>query len=279
MSVDVEDYFQVGAFETTIAREEWDTIPRRVDMATGRVLDLFARKGVKATFFCLGWVAERHPELIRRIADEGHEVASHGYDHARVTSLTPESFRADLRKAKALLEDAGGTPVIGYRAPSFSIGDANLWALEVLGEEGYLYSSSIYPIQHDHYGMPGAPRFAFRPDQAPSLTELPVTTVQVGSKTIPCGGGGYFRLLPYALSRWAMRRVNRRDNQSCIFYFHPWEVDKDQPRQKDAPLKSRLRHYVNLDKMEAKLARALDDFDWGRVDEVFFGAAADDKAA
>lgn len=268
LSCDVEDYFQVAAFDGVLAREGWDHQPRRVDRNTHAVLDLFARCGVKGTFFTLGWVAERHPDLVRRMAAEGHEVASHGYDHAKVSTLTPEQFRADIRRTKALLEDLSGQRVRGYRAPSYSIGRGNLWALDVLQEEGHAYSSSIYPIRHDHYGMPEAPRFAFRtrPD---GLLELPVTTVDVAGQQLPCGGGGYFRLLPYRLCRWALRRVNQRDGRAGIFYFHPWEIDPGQPRVPHAPLKSRVRHYVNLDSMERRIERLLRDFRWGRMDEVF----------
>jgi len=269
MSVDVEEYFQVGAFETCIARSAWDTMQSRVVYSTELVLDQFAAVGVKATFFCLGWVGERHKSLIRRIVDEGHELASHGYDHQRVIHFDAQSFQADLYKSKAILEDAGGTGIVGYRAPSFSIGEGNLWALEVLAAEGYRYSSSVYPIRHDHYGMPRAPRFAFRPVVGSDMVELPVTTVQLMGRKIPCGGGGYFRLLPYRLSRWAMQQVNHTDAAPCIFYFHPWEVDTDQPRQGHAPLKSRLRHYSNISKMTGKLQRVLEDFSWGRMDDVF----------
>ncbi|MFM7066062.1 MAG: XrtA system polysaccharide deacetylase [Gammaproteobacteria bacterium] len=268
LSCDVEDYFQVAAFDGVLSRGGWEHQPRRVDRNTHAVLDLFARCGVKGTFFTLGWVADRHPELIRRMAAEGHEVASHGYDHAKVTTLTPAQFRADIRRTKALLEDLSGQAVRGYRAPSYSIGRDNLWALDVLQEEGHLYSSSIYPIRHDHYGMPEAPRFAFR-TRPEGLLELPVTTVDVAGQHLPCGGGGYFRLLPYRLCRWALRRVNQHDRRAGIFYFHPWEIDPGQPRVAGAPLRSRLRHYVNLHSMARRLERLLRDFRWGRVDEVF----------
>lgn len=268
LTVDVEEYFQVAAFERTIPREAWATASSRVEFSTGRVLDLFAANGVRGTFFVLGWIAERHPGLVRRIVAEGHELASHGYDHTRLYGFTPEQFRADVIKTKAILEDLAGTPVRGYRAPSYSIDSRNLWALDVLKETGHVYSSSIYPIVHDLYGMPDAPRFPFRlrPD---AILEIPVTTVRVGGRNLPCGGGGYFRLLPYPAFRWALRRVNERDRQSGLFYFHPWEVDPGQPRVKDAPLKSRFRHYLNLDSMHGRLERLLTDFRWGRMDEVF----------
>lgn len=269
MTVDVEDYFQVSAFEPYIPRDRWEQLPRRVERNTNRILDLFAAQNVKATFFTLGWVAERHPSLIRRIVAEGHELASHGYDHIRVTQQTPAEFREDVSRTKALLEDLGGVAVRGYRAASYSIGANNLWALAELEQAGYCYSSSIYPIRHDLYGMPEAPRFAFRPANAPTLWEMPITTVTVLGRTLPCGGGGFFRLWPYALSRWALRRINRRERQSGIFYFHPWEIDPDQPRQTGLNVKTRLRHYLNLSRMERRLRALLRDFRWDRMDRVF----------
>jgi polysaccharide deacetylase family protein (PEP-CTERM system associated) len=268
MSVDVEDYFQVQAFAGRIDRASWEEWPRRVEANTEKVLRLFHDEGVKATFFTLGWVAERHPQLIRRIVAEGHELASHGYAHFPVFDQTPEQFRADISRTKKLLEDKGGVAVKGYRAASFSINKRSLWALPILAEEGYVYSSSIFPVVHDFYGMPDAPRFAFTPSET-SLTEIPLTTVSLLGRNLPCSGGGYFRLLPYAFSHWAFRRVNRRDRQSCIFYFHPWEIDPEQPRVSGLPLKSRLRHYVNLNRMEARLRRLLRDFAWTRMDELF----------
>ncbi|GAB4139630.1 MAG: DUF3473 domain-containing protein [Sphingomonadales bacterium] len=273
MSVDVEEYFQVGAFETCIKREDWPRFESRVVANTESILELFAAHDVKATFFCLGWVAERHAGLLRAIVDAGHEVASHGYDHRRVFELDPKSFAADLARTKAILEDCAGQPVIGYRAPSFSIGENNAWALDVLADQGYAYSSSIYPIRHDHYGMPSAPRFAFR-HGADGMIEIPLTTVKWAGRTLPCSGGGYFRLLPYRLSRAMMRRVNAQDEAACMFYFHPWEVDPDQPRQHQAPWKSRFRHYTNLARMRGKLDHVLRDFRWDRVDRVFLPAAA-----
>ena len=268
LTVDVEEYFQVAAFERTIPRAAWDTSESRVEHNTGRVLDLFAARGVSATFFVLGWVAERHPVLVRRIVAEGHELASHGYDHTRLHQFTPGQFRDDVVRTKRILEDIGGVAVRGYRAPSYSINARNLWALDVLLETGHAYSSSIYPIRHDLYGMPEAPRFPFR-FQPGGLLEIPVTTVRLGSQNYPCGGGGYFRLLPYAGFRWMLRRVNAVDRQPGLFYFHPWEVDPDQPRVAGAPFKSRFRHYLNLDSMHARLERLLADFSWGRMDDVF----------
>jgi polysaccharide deacetylase family protein (PEP-CTERM system associated) len=269
MSVDVEEYFQVGAFETSISRDSWNDIESRVDFNTNIVLDLLAEKKTSATFFTLGWVAERQPQLIDRIVREGHEIASHGYGHDRITSLTAEKFDEDLRRTKSILEDRAGQKVIGYRAPSFSIGAKNLWALDVLARQGYAYSSSVYPIAHDHYGWPQASRWAFMPVAGSSLVEIPVTTVNAIGKTRAAGGGGFFRLLPYAFSRWALKQVNENEEHAAIFYFHPWEVDTDQPVQRQAPLRSKMRHYVNLSKMRGKVARALDDFHWDRVDRVF----------
>jgi polysaccharide deacetylase family protein (PEP-CTERM system associated) len=273
MSVDVEEYFQVGAFETTITREDWPRFESRVVRNTERALQLFADKRVAATFFVLGWVAEREPGLIRRIVGAGHEIASHGYQHDRVHGFDRAAFVADLRRSRAAIEDAAGQAVRGYRAPSFSVGKANAWALEVLAEEGYDYSSSVAPIAHDHYGWPEAPRFAHRPVAGSPMVEIPVTTVEIGGWRMACGGGGFFRLLPYRLSEWAIDRVNRVEGQPSLFYFHPWEIDPEQPRVAGAPLRSRLRHYTNLDVMAAKLARLLDRFHWDRMDRVFLGDA------
>lgn len=269
MTVDVEDYFQVSAFEPYIAREAWEILPCRVERNTDRILGLFAEHGVKATFFTLGWVAERYPGLVKRIVEAGHELACHGYSHIRVTEQTPEEFREDVSRSKAILEDISGSPVIGYRAASYSIGAKNLWALDVLDELGFRYSSSIYPVKHDLYGMPEAPRFGFHPGGHDGLLELPVTTVKLGERNFPCGGGGYFRLLPYGVSRWAMRRVNDKDGQACIFYFHPWEIDPDQPRQNNINLKTKFRHYLNLSRMENRLTRLLEDFRWDTMANVF----------
>ena len=268
MTVDVEDYFQVSAFERHIAAADWERMPVRVERNTNRVLELFAERGVHATFFTLGWVAQRFPALVRRIVESGHEVASHGFDHTRVVHQEPAQFRADVTRTKGLLEDVTGRPVQGYRAASYSIGATNLWALDVLQETGYRYSSSIYPIRHDLYGMPDAPRFAFRV-RAGGLLELPITSVNALGRRWPCGGGGFFRLFPYALSSWGLRRVNRTDRQPGIFYFHPWEVDPDQPRIEGIGLKTRMRHYLNLSRMETRLRRLLGDFRWDRMDRVF----------
>jgi len=268
LSVDVEDWFQVGAFEGVIARADWDRLPQRVERNADAVLSLFAKAEVKATFFTLGWVAERYPALVRRIADAGHELASHGWDHARVFTLDAETFRADLKRARAAIEDASGQAVTGYRAPSFSIDKRTPWAHQVLAEEGYAYSSSVAPVVHDHYGWPEAPRFAHRPLGDSDLIELPVTTVELGGRRLAAGGGGFFRLLPYGFSSWAIGRVNRSDRRPAVFYFHPWEIDPGQPRVRQAPLKSRLRHYSKLSAMEGKLQRLLRAHRWGRTDEV-----------
>lgn len=267
LSVDVEDWFQVGAFETVIDRKDWERLDRRVETNTNAVLELFAETNLKATFFTLGWVAQRHPALIRRIVDQGHEIASHGWDHARVFTLTPAQFADDIARTRIALEDASGQKVTGYRAPSFSIDQRTPWAHEELARAGYDYSSSVAPIKHDHYGWEGAPRFAFKPVAGAELIELPVTTATLAGRTLAAGGGGFFRLLPYQFSRWAVRQVNR-DAKPAIIYFHPWEIDPSQPRIASAPLKSRLRHYTNLSVMADKLRRLVGDFEWGRVDAV-----------
>jgi polysaccharide deacetylase family protein (PEP-CTERM system associated) len=269
MSVDVEDYFQVSAFANHVRRDDWPTLPSRVERNTEKVMGLFADAGVKATFFTLGWVAERHKDLVRRIVAEGHELASHGFAHFRATDQTRDEFRADIRRTKAILEDAGGVAIHGYRAASFSIGAGNLWTLEVLAEEGYDYSSSIYPVRHDHYGMPDAPRFAHRPVGNTGVVELPISTIRMGGRNLPIGGGGYFRLVPYPAFRWALSRLNHDDLQPAIFYFHPWEVDPDQPRPEGLSAKTRFRHYLNLGRMEHRLAAMMSDFAWDRIDRVF----------
>lgn len=268
LTVDVEDYFQVAAFDGVIRREDWPRWPVRVEDNTRRVLELFARHRVHATFFMLGWVAERHPQLVREVAAAGHELASHGYGHERLTGISAAQFREGIVRTKHLLEDIGGTAVAGYRAPSYSIGASTLWAHAELRAAGYRYSSSIVPIRHDLYGMPDAPRFAFVASES-GLLEIPVTTVHWAGRNWPCGGGGFFRLLPYALFRRGLRRVNRREQRAGVFYFHPWEVDPAQPRVPGAPLRSRVRHYLNLARTEARLERLLTDFRFDRMDRVF----------
>ena len=268
LSVDVEDWFPVGAFETVIARDAWEGLPRRVEGNTEAVLALFAEAGVKATFFTLGWIAERHPALVRRIAEAGHEIASHGWDHKRVFTLSEAEFRADIGRAREAIEQAAGQRVSGYRAPSFSVDQRTPWAHRVLADEGYAYSSSVAPIRHDHYGWRDSPRFAWRPVAGSALIELPVTTVELAGRRFAAGGGGFFRLLPYALSNWAIGRVNGAEARPAIFYFHPWDMDAGQPRVADAPLKSKLRHYTNLSTMRPKLLKLLKAHQWGRTDEV-----------
>ena len=272
LTIDVEDYFQVSAMAPYIDRADWDQRECRVEHNIDRILQLLSAKQTHATFFTLGWVAERYPEMVRRIVREGHELASHGYGHQRVTDLAESEFYDDIRRAKDLLEDIGGQPVLGYRAPSFSIGASNLWALDTLQRAGYRYSSSIYPVQHDHYGMPDAPRFAHQIRDG--LLEVPPTTLRMFNRNLPSSGGGYFRLLPYAMSRWMLQQVNRRDAQSAVFYFHPWEIDPGQPRVEGIDLKTRFRHYVNIGRTEQRLARLLEDFRWGRMDQIFLKGRA-----
>jgi len=272
MTVDVEDYFQVSAFEGHISRNNWDNMPVRVDSNTNRILDLFAEHDTKATFFTLGWVAQRYPELVKRICDEGHELASHGTSHLRATTQTRDEFREDIESAKKLLEDLSGQQVKGYRAPSYSIGKANLWAHEEIEDAGYLYSSSVYPVHHDLYGFPEAPRHIFRCRE--NLFEIPITTLPVGKHNVPVGGGGYFRLYPYKFSQWAFRSINEKEKRPAIFYFHPWEIDPGQPRQKGAGFKSTFRHYLNLSRMEGRITRLLEDFNWGRMDQIYLADAA-----
>jgi polysaccharide deacetylase family protein (PEP-CTERM system associated) len=267
LTIDVEDYFQVSAFAPYIRRAEWDHRECRVERNVDRILQMLDGQGTQATFFTLGWVAERYPQLVRRIVAGGHELASHGHGHERASDLSAKAFHEDIGRAKRVLEDVGGVPVRGYRAPSFSIGHGNLWAFDKLAEAGYEYSSSIYPIRHDHYGMPDAPRFAHRRDNG--LLEIPVTTLRMGQRNLPSSGGGYFRLLPYQLSRWMIRQVNRKDRQAAIFYFHPWEIDHAQPRIPGIDAKTRFRHYVNISRMEGRLQQLLQDFRWGRMDRIF----------
>ena len=268
LSVDVEDWFQVGAFETVIDRKDWDSLECRVERNTDAVMALFDDAGIKGTFFTLGWVAERYPALMRRIVGAGHELASHGYGHDRVFTLSPEQFAADIERTRKLIEDISGALVSGYRAPSFSIDQRTPWAHEILAEQGYTYSSSVAPVKHDHYGWAEAPRFAFRPVAGSDFLEVPVTTAQLGPKRLAAGGGGFFRLLPYAFSRWAIRQVNEDEQRPAIIYFHPWEIDPDQPRVANAPIKSKLRHYTKLDVMAEKLRRLPKDFLWERLDAV-----------
>jgi polysaccharide deacetylase family protein (PEP-CTERM system associated) len=271
LTIDVEDYFQVSAFAPYIRRSEWDARECRVERNVERILGLLSERGIMATFFTLGWVAERYPQLVKRIVQGGHELASHGYGHERASDLSEAAFTQDVTRAKQLLEDIGAVPVLGYRAPSFSIGTANLWAFDVLARTGHRYSSSIYPIKHDHYGMPDSPRFAYRLDSG--LLEIPVTTLRILNRNLPSSGGGFFRLLPYAVSRWMLRRVNQHDRESAICYFHPWEIDPGQPRVAGIDAKTRFRHYVNIARTEGRLQSLLADFRWGRMDHIFLAGA------
>jgi len=277
MTIDVEDYFQVSAFAPYIARSEWGERECRVERNVDRLLEILSAHGTQATFFTLGWIAERYPELTRRIVREGHELASHGYGHQRASDLSESEFLEDIRRAKGILEDVGGCEVNGYRAPSFSIGTGNLWAFDCLARAGYRYSSSIYPIQHDHYGMPDAPRFAYR--VKPELLEVPITTLRVFRRNLPSSGGGYFRLLPYPVSRWMIKRVHEVDRQAAVFYCHPWEFDVAQPRIAGIDARTRFRHYVNIDRMEQRLAGLLADFRWGRMDDIFLKAGVATEGA
>lgn len=259
MTVDVEDFFQVEAFARTLPRDRWDTFERRVEANTDGILAQMAQAGAHGTFFTLGWIAERHPALVRRIVAAGHELASHGYGHQRVDTISPEAFADDITRAKTILEDIGGVEVTGYRAPTFSIGPRTLWAAEALLAAGYRYSSSVYPVRHDIYGDPDAPRTPFHPHNT-ALWELPMSTAQMFGRNLPCSGGGWFRLLPYAAFRLGLRRVNRADRQPGIFYTHPWEFDPGQPRIPGAGRLSRFRHYVNLDRTAGKFDALLRDF-------------------
>lgn len=266
LSVDVEDWFQVGAFEGVIDRGSWTSLDDRVERNCERILEMFASADVHATFFTLGWVAQRHGSLMRRIVDAGHELASHGWDHERVFRFDRESFAADLERSRKVLEDTSGQRITGYRAPSFSIDQRTPWAYMELAEQGFEYSSSVAPISHDHYGWREAPRFAFKPLPWSDLVEIPVTTAHFAGRRLAAGGGGFFRVLPYGFSRWAIRQVNQQDQRPAVFYFHPWEIDPQQPRVTGASLRSRVRHYTNLGVMAEKLEQLLGEFAWGRMD-------------
>lgn len=268
MTVDVEDYFQVSAFEKYIPRERWDDIPHRVEGNVKRILDLFDKYDVKATFFILGWLAERHPKMVASIVARGHEIGSHGYDHTRVNEQDVLEFRKDISKSKSILEDLSGTEVIGYRAATFSINNNNHWAHGELAQAGFKYSSSIYPIRHDLYGIPDSPRFPYTPDKT-VLIEIPISTFNFFNYRLPCGGGGYFRLFPFVLYSYMVNKINYNEGKPCIFYFHPWELDTGQPRINGLDMKTRFRHYKNIDRMESKLKSLLKRFAWGRMDHIF----------
>jgi len=263
LSVDLEDYLHAESL-AGVVRGEWGRWPSRLEGATERLLALLAEAGVRATFFCLGWAAERHPWLVRRIASQGHEIASHGYSHRPLWELEPDSFRQEVRRSKRLLEDISGQEVIGYRAPTFSVVHQTLWALSVLAEEGYRYDSSIFPVRHDRYGIPRAPRFIHRRD---GLWEIPPATVRLLGTNVPVAGGGYLRLLPFGFLRWALRRINRREGHPFVLYVHPWELDPDQPRLPVGGLNA-LRHYRGLDRAEERLRRLLGEFRFQPLREV-----------
>ncbi|HYE98226.1 MAG TPA: XrtA system polysaccharide deacetylase [Planctomycetota bacterium] len=273
LTIDVEEYFQVEAFAGVIDRGRWEAYDTRVDVSVDMILGMLAEAGCTATFFVLGWIAARYPAVVRAISGAGHEVASHGFDHRLADTMEPDAFRSDVRATKRLLEDITGLPVAGYRAPCFSINGSNLWALAVLEEEGYRYSSSLYPIRHDLYGMPEAPRFPFHPLAGSRFIEAPLSTVPMFGRNVPCAGGGYFRLFPYRFSRWQLRRINLGEGRACIFYMHPWELDPEQPRPGGLPIRSRLRHYLNLARSRSRLQALLRDFAWSRMDEVLASQA------
>jgi polysaccharide deacetylase family protein (PEP-CTERM system associated) len=268
-SVDVEDYFQVQSLESAYPMSRWPSCESRVERNTERLLELLSEAGISGTFFVLGWIAERHPDLIRRIVAAGHELASHGLCHVRVDRQTPDAFREDVSTSRAILEDIAGERVRGYRAATFSIGPGTPWAWSVLEEEGFAYSSSVYPVARDLYAFADAPRAPFKPHGTADLVEIPIATVRFANRNWPSGGGGFFRILPYELSRAAIAHVNRVDQMPAVFYIHPWEVDPEQPRAAGIPLKSRLRHYANLSTTRGKLARLARDFHWDRIDRVF----------
>jgi polysaccharide deacetylase family protein (PEP-CTERM system associated) len=273
LSVDVEDYYQVSAFESVVRFEEWGRRESRVEWNTHRVLDLLDEHQIKATFFVLGWVAERNPTLVRIISKRGHEVASHGYSHQLIYTQTPEEFREETRRAKKIVEDIIGGPIIGYRAASYSITTESLWALDVLAEEGFEYDSSIFPIRHDRYGIPGHERFhhVLYGKGHLSIAEVPLSTLRIAGLNLPVAGGGYLRLLPYALTHLALLYLNRQEGQPAVVYFHPWEIDPDQPRV-DASRMSRFRHYTNLGCMENKLRKLLTNFSFAPIREVYAGS-------
>jgi polysaccharide deacetylase family protein (PEP-CTERM system associated) len=278
LSIDVEDYFQVWALSEKISRDDWDAFSLRVETSTRRALDLFGKHNATATFFTLAWVAQKCPQLMKDIVSAGHEIGSHGMEHVKVFDQTAGEFRQDAGDAKKILEDITGTEVKGYRAAGFSIDERTPWAFQVLAELGYHYSSSVHPIDHDHYGMPDAPRFAYHPLEGHSFTELPVSTVDAYGKRLSCAGGGWFRALPYRWSKHLIDRLLQEQAGPAVFYFHPWEIDPGQPRVEGLSAKSRFRHYLNLDKMEHKLGRLLSDYRWARLDEVL-GLTAEEQAA
>lgn len=270
MTCDVEDYFQVSAFNGLVGRQDWETFECRIPKNMDRILELFAENDIRATFFTLGWVAQTYPELIRCVADAGHEIASHGMEHVRVWQQNKKEFLEDAGSAKKLLEDVSGARVTGYRAASWSIDERTPWAHDVLEQAGYKYSSSIYPIKHDHFGVPDAPTSPYFPGGG-ELLEVPASVADVAGRNIPAAGGGYFRLYPLAFSKWLINRVQSSGTRPYVYYFHPWEMDPDQPRIAGATAKSRFRHYLNLKRFEPRLSSLLQSYSWGRMDEIYFG--------
>lgn len=271
LTIDVEDYFQVAALAEAVKWDDWASMEYRVERNTDELLQLFSERGIKATFFVLGWVAERSPELVKRIHEAGHEVASHGYSHQLIYNQTPKVFREETRKSKQILEDALASPVSGYRAASYSITAQSRWALDILCEEGFSWDSSIFPVHHDRYGMPGTPHepYILKAPGGGTLKEFPLSTCPIGTYRLPIAGGGYFRLFPYWLTQWGLRRINR-GGQPFIFYLHPWEIDPGQPRLSVKPL-SRFRHYNNLEKCKGRLERLLGAFRFSTVSDAFAG--------
>jgi polysaccharide deacetylase family protein (PEP-CTERM system associated) len=269
MTVDVEEHFQVSAFEDVVDRDQWDTLPSRVEDNTSRLLDLFDETEVRATFFVLGWIGERHPGLVRRIAERGHEIASHGYGHRLVYDQTPDAFREETVRSRGILQDASGQSVDGYRAASFSVMKQSLWALDVLVEVGFTYDSSIFPVLHDRYGIPGAPRklHRARTPQGRTIVEFPPSTMKLGPAILPVGGGGYLRIYPDSVTHWAIGRLNRREAMPAVVYIHPWEVDPEQPRIKASRL-SRFRHYSGLKKTASTLRSIMKRYAFGPMRQV-----------
>ena len=281
MTIDVEDYFHVSVFDGLVPRHRWEEMESRVVANTERLLEIFNESGIRATFFVLGWVAERFPQIVRSIAAEGHEIASHGYAHRLVYDLTPRQFREDIKRSKGVIQDATSSPVMGYRAPSYSITPRSLWALDVLIEEGFLYDSSIFPIHHDRYGIPISPRHPYVLQRAGALVEAPGSTVRWGTMNLPVGGGGYFRILPYGWTRWGIGRLTTVEKLPAIFYLHPWEIDPDQPRL-GAGVLGRFRHYYNLGRTEERLRNLIRDFSFSTMaallDEQLHAVRADNSA-
>lgn len=267
LTIDVEDYFQVSAFSNIINKKNWDEKECRIEKNIDNIISILDLKKIKATFFTLGWIAERYPSMIKKILMEGHELASHGYAHEKVSEISKSDFYQDVTRAKGILEDIGGKQINGYRAPSFSIAEKNFWAMEILSETGHRYSSSIYPVKHDHYGSPNAPRFPYKVFS--ELLEVPPTTVKLFGRNFPASGGGYFRLLPYSISKKMLDHVNSSENKPVVFYFHPWEIDIHQPRISNLSIKTRFRHYKNIEKMEEKIKKLVEDFHWDRMDNIF----------